>query len=116
MATSLLCSRLAHTSFVSVWDENWRRFEMLFTTSAVRHVWKLGLVCAVALLLPFLSFAQTSKGILAGTVVDSSGAVVVSASVTARNVQTGTERTTTTGPNGGYRMEAVEPGLYKVTV
>ena len=89
---------------------------MSFTASAARRLWKVGLVCAVALLLPLLSFSQTSKGIIAGTVVDSSNAVVVNANVTARNVQTGTERTTTTGPNGGYRMDAVEPGLYKVTV
>ncbi|HEU5233671.1 MAG TPA: carboxypeptidase regulatory-like domain-containing protein [Terriglobales bacterium] len=89
---------------------------MSFTTSAARGLVKLGFICAVALLLPVFSFAQTSKGIVAGTVVDSSGAVVVNANVTARNVQTGTERTTTSGPNGGYRMEAVEPGLYRVTV
>ncbi|HKT25034.1 MAG TPA: TonB-dependent receptor, partial [Terriglobales bacterium] len=89
---------------------------MSFTTSAARGAMRLGLVCAVALLLPLFSLAQTSKGIVAGTVVDSSGAVVVNANVTARNVQTGAERTTTSGPNGGYRMEAVEPGLYKVTV
>src|SRR5690242_6342824 len=74
------------------------------------------LVCFTALILSLLSFAQTSKGILAGTVPDTTGAIVVGATVNAKNVQTGAERSATTGPTGGYRMDAVEPGAYKITV
>jgi len=74
------------------------------------------LVCFTALILPLLSFAQTSKGILAGIVTDTTGAIVVGATVNAKHVQTGAERSATTGPTGGYRMDAVEPGAYKITV
>src|SRR5579872_470312 len=74
-------------------------------------------VIAVALLcFSAISFAQTSKGIIAGTVHDNTGAVIVGATVNASDVQTGNYRTATSGPNGGYRMEAVEPGIYKITV
>ncbi|MFL6439372.1 MAG: carboxypeptidase regulatory-like domain-containing protein [Terriglobales bacterium] len=89
---------------------------MTFRACAVSAVKRIMVACVAALLLPLLSFAQTSKGIIAGAVHDATGAVIVGAKITAKNVQTGTERTTVTGPTGAYRMEAVEPGIYKVTV
>src|SRR4051794_16499816 len=62
------------------------------------------------------SFAQTSKGTIAGTVTDSSGAVVTGATITAQDKMGSETRTTTSGPNGGYRIDAVTPSTYKVTV
>ncbi len=74
-----------------------------------------GIVAAGALVLALLAgsgFAQTSKGSIGGTVTDASDAVIVGASVTAKNNDTGERRSTTTGANGQYRIDAVEPGSY----
>src|SRR4029077_12938995 len=62
------------------------------------------------------AFAQTSKGIIAGTVRDTTGAVMSGATVTAKNIATGESRTTTTSEVGNYRIEAVEPGSYQIKV
>lgn len=60
--------------------------------------------------------AQSPNGTVAGTVVDSTGAAIVNASVTITDVQTGIGRTVTTNKAGGYRIESVQPGTYKVVV
>lgn len=60
--------------------------------------------------------AQTSKGTIAGTVTDPSGAVVVGAAVSVKNTNGGDVRTTTTGSNGEYRVDAIIPSIYEVTV
>ncbi len=77
----------------------------------------LGLMAliAVTLSLALPSLAQTSKGALTGTVVDQMGASVVGATVTATNKEHGTVRTATSGPSGGYFMDAMDLGTYKVT-
>jgi Carboxypeptidase regulatory-like domain len=58
--------------------------------------------------------AQTSKGSIGGTVTDPSDAVITGATVTARNDETGEARSTTSGGNGQYRIDAVELGSYSV--
>ena len=63
-----------------------------------------------------MSFAQTSKGTIAGTVTDSSGAVISGASVTAKDKSGSTVRESTTGSNGQYRIEAVQPSNYDISV
>ena len=60
--------------------------------------------------------AQTSKGTIAGTVTDPSGAVVVGATVTAKDAVGGETRTATTGNNGEFRIEAISPSKYDVTI
>jgi len=60
--------------------------------------------------------AQTSKGVITGTVVDNSGAVVVGATVTATSLDNGTSRTATSGPSGGYFMDAMDTGIYNIVV
>jgi Carboxypeptidase regulatory-like domain/TonB dependent receptor len=89
---------------------------MQFGFNTARAVRTTFLLSITAVLLQLSSFAQTSKGILAGTVTDTTGAVVVGAKVNARNVQTGAERSSSTGATGGYRMDAVEPGQYKISI
>ena len=61
-------------------------------------------------------FAQTSKGILAGTARDQTGAVVANATVTATNQDNGESRTVTTKADGAYRVESITPGKYTVVV
>ena len=72
--------------------------------------------CLILVALATVSPAQTSKGTIAGTITDSSGAVVIGATVTAKNTNGGDVRTTTTGSNGEFRIEAVIPSVYEVTV
>lgn len=60
--------------------------------------------------------AQTTSGRVAGTVTDASGAVVVGAKVTARNVETGTERVSTSNAEGLYVLFPLPPGVYQITV
>ena len=60
------------------------------------------------------AFAQGATGQLSGTVVDPNGAVVQSASVTVRNVDTALERQATTDDNGAFAIQLLPPGAYRV--
>jgi hypothetical protein len=59
--------------------------------------------------------AQTNNGILAGTVLDASGAAIEGAQVTAKAEATSFTLTATSGPDGGFRFPSVPIGLYDVT-
>lgn len=78
-----------------------------------RGVFKTGAVCALVTLLTL--FAQTQSR-LSGLVTDDSGAVVVGAKVTVRNVQTGVTNETSTTEAGNYQFPALIPGSYEVSV
>lgn len=60
--------------------------------------------------------AQTFRGTILGTVSDPQGAVLAGAKVTARNVNTGLERTTQTSADGSYAIPELPIGSYSVTV
>ncbi|HEX6879500.1 MAG TPA: carboxypeptidase-like regulatory domain-containing protein, partial [Terriglobales bacterium] len=80
--------------------------------------WTLGtlFVLAVSLLLAGSTSAQTTKGAIAGVITDPSGAIVQNATVTAMPVSGGEPRSATTGEHGEYRLEALTPGDYTLTV
>lgn len=60
--------------------------------------------------------AQTSKGTVAGTITDSTGGVIPGAEVAIKD-NTGSEsRTVTSGPKGEFRIEAILPSTYTLTV
>jgi hypothetical protein len=59
--------------------------------------------------------AQDYRARLQGIVTDSSDAAVVGATVTLRNNGTGVATTRTTGANGSYLFDNVEPGTYTVS-
>jgi hypothetical protein len=61
------------------------------------------------------SFSQKITGDISGTVLDSTGAVVKDAKVTATNTATGETRSATTSDAGFYRIVQLQPGPYKVT-
>jgi hypothetical protein len=61
-------------------------------------------------------FAQSDRGTLAGTILDSSGAVVSGAAITATGVGTGTVYNAVSGSSGGYRIPDIRVGSYNVTV
>ncbi|MBM3795284.1 MAG: TonB-dependent receptor [Acidobacteria bacterium] len=69
----------------------------------------------LSVLFAHLLTAQTQSR-LAGLVTDDTGAVVVGAKGTARNVQTGVATEATTSEAGNYLFPALIPGGYEVTV
>jgi len=78
------------------------------------------LMCFLLLVIASLScataaFAQVT-GAITGQVVDSSGAVVSGAVVVATNVSTNVAQKTTTGADGEYRLLALQPGIYSMSV
>ena len=84
----------------------------------MRHLSKFALTGLVLCLLALAGTlcAQTTKGTIAGVVTDAQGLVVPGASVTASAIEGGDVRSTTTGPQGEYRVEALTLGKYTVTV
>jgi hypothetical protein len=75
------------------------------------------LVAAVCVLINApQAIAQTVAGRILGTIRDSQGAVVPNASVSAKNLETGAERTTLSDASGGFNITSVPAGSYEVTV
>lgn len=72
----------------------------------------------IVLLTSTLAFGQSgvASADLSGVVTDPQGAVVPSASVTLRNVNTNIERTVTTNSEGRYTFSAVPPADYELSV
>ena len=62
------------------------------------------------------AFAQRSTASVAGSIVDASESAVPSASVVARNLATGVERTVESNHLGYYAVPALPAGLHSVTV
>src|SRR5438105_10222937 len=71
---------------------------------------------ALALVSAAPGAAQTFRGTILGTVTDPNGAVVPNATVTAKNVGTGLERTVTTDGEGNYTIAELPIGTYQVKV
>lgn len=82
-----------------------------------RYVIQL-ITLALTLMLSFPSLlrSQVAGATLSGTVTDSSGAQVPSATVAIRNTETGITRTVTTDAAGFYDAPNLSPGNYEVTV
>jgi len=78
------------------------------------HKWSLAVLMPALVVTTLIG--QTSKGIIAGTVADPTGAVIPNAVVSVKSIETGEARQVTTGPTGAYRIEAVNPGHYEITV
>src|SRR5262245_29543363 len=74
------------------------------------------LLCSFMAVMISISFAQATTGTITGIVVDQTGAVIVGASITARNIDTNITRTSQTGEVGRYSMPALPIGNYAVTV
>lgn len=79
----------------------------------VKAIASLALAMAVALVVPALA---QDTGALTGRVVDPTGAVVAGAQVTAVNIATNLESSTTSNEEGLYRIPALRPGIYRLSV
>ena len=80
-----------------------------------------GLVLCATLLCLLLGanqpgWSQLPTATILGVAKDTSGAVIPDVSVTARNLDTGQIRTTTTTGNGSYRLSALPVGPYEIKV
>lgn len=71
---------------------------------------------AVSMIAGVQAYAQSSYGIIAGSVTDATGAAVVGATVTATDVNTNVARSVKTGTAGNYRIEAEQQGTYRIEV
>jgi hypothetical protein len=82
----------------------------------VRLRW-FGVPLLVVLTLSGLAFAQTqiTTGVIQGTTLDQSGALVVGADVAARNLDTQIETTQKTDADGRFVFLSLSPGRYSVT-
>ncbi|MBK9165037.1 MAG: TonB-dependent receptor [Acidobacteria bacterium] len=83
-----------------------------------RSVVAMALVAVVSVFGVFNANGQSQaiNGQIEGVVTDPNGASVPSATVTARNLGTGAERTVTTESNGSYRLPLLPLGVYRVTI
>jgi len=84
---------------------------------AVRRVLRCtSFLLLAAVFTTFPLVAQKITGDISGTVLDSTGAAVKDAKVTAINVATGETRSAVTSDAGFYRILELPPGNYKVDV
>jgi Carboxypeptidase regulatory-like domain/TonB dependent receptor len=77
---------------------------------------KLAAAVCLVLFATSLTFAQTAKGTIQGTVKDPNGAAVVGATVEAANDATGDKRTATTNDDGVYTLTNLDVGTYTISV
>jgi hypothetical protein len=80
-----------------------------------RRLARTAAVAAIALLAAARGYPQNTAGEVTGRVVDSGGAAVPGATVTARSEATGLTRTATSGGGGEYTLTQLPPGPYTVT-
>jgi hypothetical protein len=90
--------------------------------SSADHLRKCGggsmgrLKIATALVFSFAAHAQTSRGTVAGTVLDQSGALVRGARVGLTGIDTGVKLSTVSNDSAVYRFDAVDLGVFELEV
>src|SRR6266404_1576838 len=70
----------------------------------------------IVLIAASVASAQTGTTSLHGTVTDKSGATVAGAKVSLDNSQQGLHREAITGSGGEYEFQAIQPGIYVLTI
>jgi hypothetical protein len=76
----------------------------------MRCIFSLGVFLSV------FALAQSDRGTITGTVTDPAGAVVASAPIQARNVDTGVAYQSETSATGNYTIPQLPVGSYEVSV
>jgi len=83
----------------------------------MKHYWLVGLVVGIlCLLMVGTAAAQSDRGTIAGSVLDSTGAAVSGAAVTIKGADTGSVYKTVSSSDGVYRVADIEIGRYNITV
>ncbi|HJT88027.1 MAG TPA: TonB-dependent receptor [Bryobacteraceae bacterium] len=78
----------------------------------MRHLLVAGMLFACA----WAGFAQGDRGTITGTISDPAGAVVPSAAIEARNIETGTAYQAASTSTGNYTLPQLPAGTYEVAV
>lgn len=71
-------------------------------------------VCCMVLILG-ATFAQSSRGTLTGTIMDSAGAVVPGATIEIKNTETGAQYQTVSTQTGNYTLAELPAGVYQLS-
>jgi hypothetical protein len=79
----------------------------------MRRAWVVGLFCFV---MGAMGFAQVDTGVITGSVRDSQGAGVASASITIVEIDTNVTTKTQSDGTGDYASPPLRPGNYRVVV
>lgn len=81
-----------------------------------RVSFKLIAIALVTLAVAASAFGQTSKGFFVGNITDQNGDVVAGAVVKVTNGATGVTRVTSSNAEGSFRIDAIDPGAYRVEI
>lgn len=84
--------------------------------SAVVSFFRYVFLGFVLLILTSRAPAQTNRGAIGGSILDSSGGAIADAEVTAKSVETGSVFSTTSSSTGSYRFPDLQVGHYDITV
>jgi hypothetical protein len=120
MTIPLWTGKRLHTTKRSL--EGFRELAMYALNAAglvrlfLKRLFVFPLIAALMIAIPRQVLAQTNEGILAGTVVDPTGASVEGAQVTVTNEATHATLSSTSGGNGYFRFSSLQIGLYDVKV
>lgn len=97
----------------------WRRLPNMCKTSVLAKYLSISMVLLALFagnLYQLNAQSQALNGQIEGIVTDSNDAAVANANVTARNIETGAERTAATDGSGFYRFPLLPLGTYRLTV
>jgi hypothetical protein len=72
-------------------------------------------VLAALIFYASLAAAQGTDAVVTGNVLDSTGAVIPDAAITAKNINTGVQTMVTSNASGVYRFAALPPGDYRIS-
>src|SRR5262249_53863466 len=101
-------------------DLRWCEFPQVvrgFRTGGVmKRFEQSALLATLWVALSGIAVSQVSSGSLQVTVTGPSGGAIAGATVVLANVESRTERTVATGPQGEYRLLALPPGTYTLSV
>src|ERR1051326_8253093 len=86
-----------------------------FNGMACRRLWAGLLLLAMAAIVD-RAIAQESRGSITGIIMDSTGAVVNGATVTAMNTATGVPTSKTTNSSGNFSLSYLIPGKYSLAI
>ena len=84
----------------------------------MNSVLKFGRLSAAFITLLFVAAiapAQTNQGVIAGNIIDSSGAAIPNAAITAKSQETGSVYNTVSSGSGNYRFPSIQLGHYTIT-